>query len=178
MSVEISGPKGYDYQYLITLLIALEYIDKEDIEVYVEKENEEDSQVTFTEEGRTYTIDIQVKRRSDEVGVINFADWICHFQSNDSDLNLLKKVERDKNRFVLILSNSRCSDDVSLFIDEKLIHCELNKGISNDLLSRIKTAMYSCYSEDKKLSILRKKSLKEFLDNISNNNLRNILKKN
>lgn len=177
MSVEISGPRGYDYQYLITLLVALEYLDKEDIEVYVEKENEEDAQVSFSEEGARYSIDIQVKRRSDEVDIINFADWICHFESRSADLNLLKKIGGDGNRFALIVSNSRCSDDVSLFIDEEIIHCELTKAISNDLLNRIKTVMYSCYSDAKALSVLRKESLKEFLDNISNNDLRNILKR-
>lgn len=177
MSVEISGPKGYDYQYLITLLVALEYLDKEDVEVYVEKENEEDAQVSFYEDGVKYSIDIQVKRRSDEVDIINFADWICHFESRSADLNLLNKIERDGNRFALIVSNSRCSDDVSLFVDEGIIHCELSKAMSNDLLNKIRTTINSCYSDKKALSVSRRKSLKEYLDSINNNYLRNILKR-
>lgn len=177
MSVEISGPKGYDYQYLITLLVALEYLDKENIEVYVEKENEEDAQVRFTEEGKKYSIDIQVKRRNDEIDIKSFANWICHFESRSSDLNLLKKINIDKNRFALIVSNSRCTDDISIFIDEKIIHYELSKSIKKELLNKIKEDMYLCYPDTKELSVLRKESLKQFLGNISNSDLKNILKR-
>ena len=69
MSVEISGPKGYDYQYLISLLVALEYLDKDDVEKYIEKKNEEDAQVIFNEDGRKHTIDIQVKSRSEKISL-------------------------------------------------------------------------------------------------------------
>ncbi|EJO5349357.1 hypothetical protein NRP93_003531 [Clostridium botulinum] len=177
MTVEISGPKGYDYQYLITLLVALEYLDKDDVEVYVEKENEEDAQVTFYEEGEKYSVDIQVKRRTNEIDIINFADWLCHFENRSADVSLLNKIKIDKKRFAIIVSNSRCSDDVSLFVDEGIIHCELSKAVGNDLLYKIKEAMYLCYSDNKELSILRRNFLKEFLESIKNNDLRNILKR-
>ena len=177
MSVEISGPKGYDYQYLISLLVALEYLDKDDVEVYIEKKNEEDAQVIFKEDGVKYTIDIQVKSRSEEINLMNFADWISHFESRSADINLLNKIDNAENRFAIFVSNSRCNDDVSLFIDEGITHSKLRKGLSNDLLHRIKGCIYSCYADTNSLSVSRRAFLKEFLDKITINRFRNILKR-
>ena len=177
MSVEISGPKGYDYQYLISLLIALEYLNKDDVELYIEKKNGEDAQILLSENGVQYTIDIQVKSKSEDISLENLADWISHFENLSAEVSLLNKVNNDERRFALFVTNSRCNDDVSLFIDEGIIHSELNNGLNNDLLKKIKAGVYSCYSDSNSLSVSRKKSLKEFLDNTSLKRFRNIMKK-
>ncbi|MCC5468359.1 hypothetical protein [Pelosinus baikalensis] len=177
MSVEIYGPKGYDYQYLNSLLVALEYLDRDDVEVYIEKKNEEDAQIRFNEEGRTYTIDLQAKSRTEEIGLADFSDWISHFESLSAVMNLLNKINNDNDRFVIFVSNVRCSDDVSSFIESGEIHSESNNGLNNDLLNKIRTYIYSCYADATTLSVSRRDALKSFIGNLTNNKFRKILKR-
>lgn len=177
MSVEISGPKGYDFQYLNSLLFALEYLDKDEVEVYIEKKNGEDAQIIFSQEGIKYIIDIQVKNRSEEIDLQSFADWISHFENRSINYSLLNKLDEDNNRYAVFISDARSKDDVSLFVDEGVIHTELSVGFNNEYLNKIKRCIKNCYSDSSATSISRKTFLERFIDGITNNNLRNILKK-
>ncbi len=177
MSVEISGPQGYDFQYLNSLLIALEYLDKDEVEVYIEKENGEDAQIIFSQDGKKYIIDIQVKNRGQEIDLQSFADWISHFENRSVSSSLLNKLEENDNRFAVFISDARGKDDVSLFVDEGIIHTESSIGFNNEYLSKIKECIKGCYSDSSSTSISRKAFLEKFIDDITNNDLRNILKK-
>lgn len=176
MSVEIYGPKGYDFQYLNSLLIVLEYLDKDEVEVYIEKSNEEDAQIIFKQEGIKYTIDIQVKNRTEEIDIETFAKWISHFESRSKNLCLLNKLQ-EENRFIVFISDARSKDEVSFFIDDKTIHIELDVGFNNEYLTSIKEYIKGCYEDKSSLSISRNKYLNKFIGNIKNNKLRSILKK-
>lgn len=177
MSVEISGPKGYDFQYLNSLLFALEYLDKDQVEIYIEKKNGEDAQIIFSQEGINYIIDIQVKNRSEEIDLQSFADWISHFENRSVDCSLLNKLNKDNNRYAVFISDARSKDDVSIFVDEGVIHTELNVGFNNGYLNKIKGCIKNCYPDSSSTSVSRKTFLERFIDVITNNNLRNILKK-
>ncbi|RYD01702.1 hypothetical protein N752_29440 [Desulforamulus aquiferis] len=177
MSVEISGPKGYDFQYLNSLLFALEYLDKDEVEIYVEKKNGEDSQIVFSQDGIKYIIDIQVKNRSEEIDLQSFADWISHFENRSVNSSLLNKLDKDNNRYAVFISDARSKDDVSLFVDEGIIHTELSIGFNNEYLNKIKGCIKNCYSDNSSTSISRKNFLEKFIDSITNNHFRNILRK-
>lgn len=177
MSVEIEGPKGYDFQYLNSLLFALEYLDQDEVEIYVEKKNGEDAQITFIQEGLKYIIDIQVKNRSEDIDLQSFVDWISHFENRSDSNCLLNKLGENNNRYALFISDARSKDDVSLFVDERAINTELSVGFNNQYLNKIKGCIKNCYSDSTPLSVARKASLEIFIDGISNNDLRYILKK-
>lgn len=177
MSVEISGPKGYDFQYLNSLLLALEYLDKDEVEIYIEKQNCEDAQIVFSQGDIKYIIDIQVKNRSEDIDLQSFADWICHFENRSASSSLLNKLEADTNRYAVFISDARAKDDVSLFVDKGIIHTELSIGFNNEYLNKIKGFIKVCYSDSNShISISRKSFLDEFVNSTTNNELRNICK--
>ncbi|TAN65141.1 hypothetical protein WS9_012780, partial [Paraclostridium sordellii 8483] len=176
MSVEIYGPQGYDFQYLNSLLIALEYLDKDEVEVYIEKSNEEDAQILFKEENIKYIIDIQVKNRTEDIDIETFTKWISHFESRSTTVCLLNKIQQD-NRFALFISDARSKDEVSLFIDDNDINIELDRRFSNEYLNSIKEYIKKCYDDKSDASISRNDYLNKLMDSITNNNLRKILKK-
>lgn len=176
MSVEIYGPQGYDFQYLNSLLVALQYLDKDEVEVYIEKSNEEDAQIVFKEQNIKYIIDIQVKNRSDDIDIETFAKWISHFESRSKTICLLDKIQQD-NRFALFISDARSKDDVSLFVDDNAINIELDRRFSNEYLSSIKEYIKKCCEDKSDTSISRNNYLNKLMDTITNNNLRKILKK-
>lgn len=178
MSVEIYGPKGYDFQYLNSLLLALEYLDKDEVEIYIEKKNSEDAQIVFNEDDVKYIIDIQVKNRGADVDLQAFIDWICHFESRSSTMSLLNKLELNAYRFAIFISDARAKDDVSLFVDREIIHSELNIGFNNEYLDKIKECIKSCYSNsDSSLSKSRKDFLNEFVNSKTKDEFRKILKR-
>ncbi|MGM2667019.1 hypothetical protein ACS2QR_03415 [Bacillus cereus group sp. Bce026] len=178
MSVEKAGPKGYEYQYLVSVFIALELICKDNIKIFIESENGEDLQVQFDENERTYIIDIQVKKRDQQIDLIEFSKWISHFEDRSSDKNLFTKLHSEKDRFVLYVTNSRCKDEVSNFVAGNIpINEALEAGISDELLQNIKINTLSNYSLTKKLSEKRHDFLKMYFSQLKNKELRSILKK-
>ncbi|MFC7062615.1 hypothetical protein [Halobacillus seohaensis] len=179
MSVEIHGQIGYDYQYLVSAYLAVKYIEKDNIEIYVESENGEDLQLGFSEEGEQYIIDVQVKHRETQVDLKEFANWVSHFDKNSHTQNLFTKLKQNKNRFVSYYTNARCNDDVSKFINNKdSINASLNTGLSNTFLKKLKVKILETYTDEKTLSNKRKNFLEWFLEKNNNNAFRNILKRN
>lgn len=178
MSVEIFGPLGYEYQYLVSLMIALEFLEKENIQIYIEDSNGEDSRIEFNENGEQFTVDIQVKMRDQQVDILEFSKWISHFEKRSWTKNLLTKLMNEKNRFVLFVTNSRCMDDVSMCVDLKEVHHSLNISLSEEILNLIKTSVINCYHQTTTLMKKRRNYLEDFLSKVTNNELRTILKKN
>lgn len=177
MSVEISGPEGYDFQYLNTLLFALEYLDKDEVEIYIEKKNEEDAQIIFSENEIKYTIDIQVKSKNRDIELKNFASWISHFESRSTNRCLMNKLNEEEDRYTLFVSNARCKDDISIFVDEGKINSQLDKGFNLEFINKLKESIKVCYSENNETSKSRNKFLKDFIESIKINDFRDILKR-
>lgn len=178
MSVEIVGPLGYEYQYLVTLMFALEVIEKENIEIYIEDVNGEDSTIKFTENGEQYTIDLQVKMRDQQIDISEFSNWISHFQKRSWTKNLLTKLMDEKNRFALFVTNSRCMDEVSMHVDSKEVHRPLNININEEKLDLIKISVLNSFPQESKLKAKRRNHLEDFFSNVTKQELRTILKKN
>ncbi|NOQ27570.1 MAG: hypothetical protein GQ564_19580 [Bacteroidales bacterium] len=111
MSVTIDGIKGYEYQYKVTVLIAL--VTKADkINLFVEKEGSEDALLIIEKNGVTFNIEIQVKREKNLIGIPKIVNWLCHFQERKTDNNLLQKLIDTKQSIALFVTHSRCSDSI------------------------------------------------------------------
>jgi hypothetical protein len=113
MSVEIEGPKGYEFQYLVSLCIWLLNQD-ETTEFYIEAK--EDAEIILTVNGIKKIYEIQVKKENSDLNESLFANWICHFEDHKSDSNLLERITKDRNRFVIFATMSRCTDTTSIFL--------------------------------------------------------------
>lgn len=111
MSVTVEGVKGYEYQYKVTVLVALmSNIDK--VELFVEIEGSEDALLKIKQNNIDKAIEIQVKRENNNLNISKLVDWLCHFQESKSDNNLLHRITEQKNTIALFVTNSRCSDDI------------------------------------------------------------------
>lgn len=178
MTVEIAGVRGYEYQYLVSAYVALKLLDQENVGIYIECADGEDLRITFQVAGEPYILDVQVKDRSGQVDLAEFSSWISHFDKHSRDMNLLEKLKQDANRFVLFITNARCQDDVSLFVDSNEVYLPLTAGMGNDLLDRVKTNVLSHYTNATTAGQGRRRFLEQFFKDNSNNQLRTILKKN
>ncbi|UHA73292.1 ATP-binding protein [Paenibacillus sp. 481] len=178
MTVEIAGVRGYEYQYLVSAYVALKLLDQENVGIYIECADGEDSRITFHVAGKPYILDVQVKDRSGQIDLAEFSSWISHFDKHSREMNLLEKLKQDANRFVLFVTNARCRDDVSLFVDSNEVYLPLTAGMDNDLLARVKTNVLAHYKDTTPAGQGRRRFLEQFFRDNSNNQLRTILKKN
>ncbi|WP_035571873.1 hypothetical protein, partial [Halonatronum saccharophilum] len=177
MSIETSGPQGYEYQYLVSLLITLRVIHNENIEVLIENQDGEDAQIKYIKNGKEEIIDIQVKKRSQPIEIDEYCKWISHFENRNFRSNLLTKLKKDKNRIAIFITNQRCKDEVSIFLSENEEIRQLSKPINSKKISSIKSYILSVYQ--KKIGIEKKRRLflKDFLKDISNEELKNVLRR-
>lgn len=178
VTVEIAGVQGYEYQYLVSAYVALKLLDQENVGIYIECADGEDLRLTFEMMGDPYILDVQVKDRSGQIDLAEFSSWISHFDKHSRDMNLLEKLKQDANRFVLYVTNARCRDDVSLFVDSNEVYLPLTAGMDNNLLARVKTNVLAHYTDSTPIGQGRRSFLEQFFRDNSNNQLRTILKKN
>jgi hypothetical protein len=113
MSISIDGVKGYEYQYKVTLLIAL-LSNADKISLFVEIKGSEDALLVIENKGIKQNIEIQVKRENNLIDIPKLINWLSHFQERKSDNNLLQKVI-DNNCSALFITHSRCSDSIVKF---------------------------------------------------------------
>lgn len=175
MSVEISGPQGYEYQYLVTLYLALKTINKDDIEIFVEKKNNEDAQIIYLENGFRKILDIQAKKNTDQIELKEFGKWISHFEGRSWKANLLSKLQKDKNRFVVFVTKARCKDEVSFFVNNDHFAESLNNTFGNDLLLSIKENIITNYNDKTQLIRNRRGFCKDFNKTTSKSDFKNLL---
>lgn len=116
MSVEKEGAQGFDYQYVATLYMTLLYLDKEQLKVLVENGSFEDAQLEYIENGQTYRIELQIKKRTESISGEEFAGWLGHFQKRSSEVCILDEIEKSETNYFVIVTNSRCMDAVNPFV--------------------------------------------------------------
>lgn len=110
MSVTISGVKGYEYQYKVTVLVALT-INADKVNLFVEKEGHEDALLIVEKNGNRLDIEIQVKRENNPISIAKIVKWLSHFQERKPNNNLLQKLIDNKQTIALFVTHSRCSDN-------------------------------------------------------------------
>lgn len=114
MGVTIDGIKGYEYQYKVTVLIALMNLNSEN-ELYVESVGMEDAFLKLIIDGNIRGVEVQVKREANLIDVSKLCNWLSHFREFSSDSNLLQECIEDENRIALFATRSRCSDSILPF---------------------------------------------------------------
>lgn len=128
MSVAISGVKGYEYQYKVTVWIAL-LSDNSKTSLYVEQEGKEDALLVIKENESSISIEVQVKRERGLIEMKKVVDWLSHFQERKSNNNLLQRLIERKTNIVLFVTHSRCSD-ATVNLRTSFFTIDKHKGIS------------------------------------------------
>lgn len=179
MSVEISGAAGYDYQDLICLYLSLLLKDQENIQIRIENPNGEDCEIKYTKSGIEYIIDVQVKNRINLVGTSEYCEWLAHFEKLSSSNHLLSKLNRDENRFLLFVTNSRLENDLISFVQKEDIplHEVNSNGFNNEILDQLKEILGSSIKGKTMLFLKRREAIEDFCAISSKAVFRNLYKK-
>lgn len=116
MSVNIHGIKGYEYQYKVSVLVAL--IKKDECEaLYIEKVGNEDILLQLKLNNEIQNVEIQVKKIRGVLSMAKLLEWLLHFQEWKSNNNLLSRITEEKNTLCLFVTTARCNDQVSILIE-------------------------------------------------------------
>ncbi|MGM9978216.1 MAG: hypothetical protein ACI33J_05415 [Clostridium sp.] len=177
MAVEKAGPKGFDYQYIITLSMVLYFMEKEDIEVYVENNSFEDAQISYQNENHMITIDLQVKYRVGEISLREFSSWLSHFKKYSSEFFILEKIQNDENNYLVFVTNNRCTDKVSRFLWNDYEIGMNGVCLSKNDLQELKENIILNLNHGKEIGNKRLDYLKRYLNQITDTQLRKVLKK-
>ena len=162
MSVETVGAQGFEYQYIITLYLTLEYLEMDHIKVWVENKSFEDAQLSYQLGDKAYHIDLQVKKRTNDITYDEFAGWLAHFQKHKSDYFILDKIQECDTNYFVIVTNSRCSDSVSMFLSNE---CEIKQNkihFSRDELKDFKESIMRRIDARTELGRKRKEHIEQY----------------
>lgn len=133
MSVTKHGVKGYEYQYKVTVLVALLQGYLSDKKLFVEIEGSEDAKIVDEQNNSLRIIEVQVKRENEAITIKKLTDWLCHFQERKADNNLLYRVSSEDATMALFVTRARCSDEtVSLKADFDQLSQHNEISISKD----------------------------------------------
>lgn len=96
MSIEVIGPKSYDYQYLVTVRAALLLLAQEDLYIQVENDSFEDAELSYQHGENVYDIELQVKQRNKDVAFDDFCGWLAHFEKGVQNHLFWKRYRKMK----------------------------------------------------------------------------------
>jgi hypothetical protein len=116
MSIQLSGPKGYEVQYLITLWIGLLSELAAPGGVSVRVEEKEDAEVTLDIGGWTIGIAMQSKYQKGDLGISTLVRWLAHFGPRDDCECLLGRLLKDESQIALFVTRARCDDSTRAFL--------------------------------------------------------------
>ena len=178
MGVERSGPQGYEFQYMVSLFFSLDNFEREELELYVEKDGGEDAELSYLDNGQKKVFDIQVKRYSAQLELDEYSKWISHFSDEVSDINLITKLRDDDNRRVIFVTNARSKDAVSIFVkDFKNLYESKDIPINNVSINDIKNQIIESYSDTSDLCKKRKEFCKQLLSAMKVEEIKRVLRK-
>ncbi|WP_211474619.1 hypothetical protein [Collimonas humicola] len=115
MSIEIIGPKKYEFQDRVCSLIGLMYAENMQAQLHIEPNDGEDAQLSLSAGTRNITFEIQVKGAKTKIDMDTLADWMAHFPARESSESLFERVLQDPNRIALVIATGRCDDASSVF---------------------------------------------------------------
>lgn len=173
MSVEKEGIKGYEYQYLATLYFSLMYLEKDDLEIYIE--DTEDAKISFIEADINNKIYLQIKKHNQSISTKDMCCWLRHFGDRQSNEFLLSRIS-ENNNYVVFISEGRCNDEVSKFIRYSEFHCQSSCKFSREYLNKLEEELSKLNSRNSPLDKERNKCVSDFLKKGSKE-LRNILQR-
>ena len=159
--------EGFKYQEIATIYCILKYINEKDLEIYIEKQNEEDAQVILD---KKHIIDLQFKNKiGKQITIEEFCKWLSNFEGNKLDIHLLKKLVEDKNRKIIFMTSGRCKDDTYIFTDKG------KKNLTKKDLTKIKEKLKKVKADGLKLKEEREKFQKGYIENLEDNDLKEAL---
>lgn len=164
MSVEIVGAQGFDYQYSVTLYMILKNLQKDHFKVWVENESFEDAKMSYQLEDKTYHIELQVKKKTTEITYDEFATWLSHFRKSKSDYFILDEIQQFDTNYLVVVTNNRCTDDVSKFIGNENEINENNIHFSLEMLKDLKLRMLKGIDNKNELGIKRKEHIEQYFN--------------
>lgn len=113
MTINITGPKKYDFQDLVCVAIGLRFARQEGAELFIEPDGGEDCEVRLN--GRT--TEVQVKGAGGSFGIKELADYLGHPGKNVADNTLLERLVSDSSRYVVLVLSSRSDDATSSLVN-------------------------------------------------------------
>lgn len=159
--------EGFKYQEIATIYCILKYINEKDLEIYIEKQNEEDAQIILD---KNHIIDLQSKNKiGKQITIEEFCKWLSNFEGNKLDIHLLKKLVEGKNRKIIFMTSGRCKDDTYIFTDKG------KKNLTKKELTKIKEKLKKVKADGVKLKEEREKFQREYIENLEDNNLKEAL---
>ena len=191
MTIEIEGPQGYEYQYVISLYLALRFIRACDApEIYVETAVEdgdpaEDAIIKYQIQSKPNVLYIQVKKHTgQEVRFEDFCKWLCHFGRRQAESFLLMQLKENGNR-VCFVTDGRCQDCLVPYLQNEIFEdadsaiylIDSNSKIKRADVTNIRGNLPANYRANGDLGILRKDKINSFFCNICNRDLKSILEK-
>lgn len=129
MSIERSGPQGYDYQYLVTAYLSLRKIEENNIEIYIEKEGGEDAEILFRNAGERIKYEVQVKGTKKDIGMEELVSWLHHFPNRESEENLLSRLIDNKNSLGIFFTRGRCRDEIKNFVSKNTLSSHITSPL-------------------------------------------------
>ncbi|MGG2059667.1 hypothetical protein [Priestia megaterium] len=132
MSAEQSGPKGYEYQYLKTVYVALRAAKIPKVELIVEPKDGEDAELRIPLTEGYCTIEIQVKSERSALNLSSMAAWLAHFPKLQAERNLLFRLEQDPLRYALFIAQGRCADETQSFCSSSILEEHTRSPLAGD----------------------------------------------
>ncbi|MEJ5144848.1 nSTAND3 domain-containing NTPase [Sphingobacterium sp. MYb388] len=179
MSAPISGPEGYEYQYLISSYLILLYIKNEpSLEAYIEEMAREDLAFNF---GIGRSVDFQFKKRKAMLDIKVLAKCLVKFDAYSSNTNVLSKLSSGSISSFCLVSNARAGDfaiDLGVLLQSGSITNRVINESQIDRQDELLKALEEVFANAKsKAEIKRKDFVKRQVEAIrKSNNLPNILK--
>lgn len=174
MSVETVGAQGFDYQYTATLYMILRYLEMDNFKAWIENESFEDAKLSYQLENKIYQIELQVKNRSDAITYDEFAVWLAHFQKRKSDCFILDKIQESDTNYFVIVTNNRCTDDVSKFLGKESEIKENRIHFSKEDLEDLKKRILMGIDDKTQLGKKRKEHIKQYFEKKKTNELNKV----
>jgi hypothetical protein len=115
MSVEISGPKGYEVQYLVTVWLALLAERTTPAQASVLVEHKEDAEIMVPLAGIPQHIALQSKYQAGKLDLEVLAGWLAHFLPRSDSESLFTRIISDDNLIALFVTQARCGDEARGF---------------------------------------------------------------
>lgn len=110
MSIEITGPKAYEFQDRVCALLAALAAENAAIELFIEPAGGEDARLIVMKQGARHVVEIQAKREQGDIGVGRLVDWLAHFPARKAEGSLLENLVSENSRSVLFVASGRCTD--------------------------------------------------------------------
>ncbi|KJJ96242.1 hypothetical protein UB44_17665 [Burkholderiaceae bacterium 26] len=114
MSIEITGPERYEFQYYVTLELVLR-LWAYDVRAVVDSGGE-DSTLEFQVDGQHVVLELQVKGAEHHTKAVDDAvllEYLAHFPSRSSTNSLLERLLKEPSKLVILVCAQRAMDFAS-----------------------------------------------------------------